>query len=60
MLGFLLSLLALRTLSTILGGYGIFFLIMSFDVPRLGAHAFLLLGAATAICFLVGSDRTPR
>ena len=60
MLGFGLSLLALRTLSTILGSYGIFFLIMSFDVPMLGAHAFLLLGTAATICLLVGSDRTPR
>src|SRR5437588_12207380 len=33
MLGFMLSQLALRLLSAILGGYGIFCLIMSFHVP---------------------------
>jgi hypothetical protein len=60
MLGFLLSLLALRLLSAILGGSGIFCLIMSFDAPALGAQAFLLLGTATAICFLAGFERTPR
>ena len=53
MLGFALSLLALRLLSAILGGYGIFCLIMSFAVPGLGAQAFLLLVTATAIVYLV-------
>ena len=33
MLGFMLSQLALRLLSAILGGYGIFCLIMRFAVP---------------------------
>ncbi len=51
MLGFVLSHLALWLLSAILGGYGIFCLIMSFAVPSLGAQAFLLLGTATAIVF---------
>ena len=43
MLGFMLSQLALRLLSAILGGYGIFCLIMSFAVPEVGAQAFMLL-----------------
>lgn len=60
MLGFLLSLLALRLLSAVLGGSGIFCLIMSFDMPGLGAQAFLLLGTATAICFLAGSEPISR
>jgi multisubunit Na+/H+ antiporter MnhB subunit len=60
MLGFLLSLLALRLLSTLLGGYGIFCLILSFEVPRLGAQAFLLLATATAICLLASSERRSR
>jgi hypothetical protein len=59
MLGFALSHLALRLLSVILGGYGIFCLIMSFTVPGLGAEAFLLLGTATAIHFFSGARRTP-
>jgi hypothetical protein len=53
MLGYALSLLALRLLSAILGGYGIFCLIMSFAVPGLGAQAFLLLVTAMAIVYLV-------
>ena len=52
MLGFHFSQLALRLLSAILGGCGIFCVIMSFYVPDLGAHAILLLATATAIvCF---------
>jgi hypothetical protein len=60
MLGFGLSQLALWLLSAILGGYGIFCLIMSFSVPQLGAQAFLLLGAATAIVYFGSPGRTRR
>ena len=59
MLGFMLSQLALRLLSAVLGGYGIFCLIMSFAVPEVGAQAFFLLVTATAIVFLCRSERTP-
>jgi hypothetical protein len=59
MLGLMLSQLALRLLSAILGGYGIFCLIMSFAVPEVGAQAFLLLATATAIVYLCRSERTP-
>jgi hypothetical protein len=59
MLGFMLSQLALRSLSAILGGYGIFCLIMSFQVPEVGAQAFILLLTATAIVYLCRSGRTP-
>jgi hypothetical protein len=59
MLGFMLSQLALRSLSAILGGYGIFCLIMSFQVPEVGAQAFILLLTATAIDYLCRSGRTP-
>ena len=58
MLGFTLSQLALRLLSAILGGYGIFCLIMSFVVPEVGAQAFMLLLAATAVVYLCRSGRT--
>jgi hypothetical protein len=58
MLGFMLSQLALRLLSAILGGYGIFCLIMSFVVPEVGAQAFMLLLTATVIVYLCRSGRT--
>jgi len=58
MLGFILSQLALRLLSAILGGYGIFCLIMSFVVPEVGAQAFMLLLTATAVVYLCRSERT--
>ena len=56
MLGLMLSQLALRLLSAVLGGYGIFCLIMSFDVPQLGAQAFVLLATATAIFYFCRSE----
>ena len=59
MLGFMLSQLALRLLSAIVGGYGIFCLIMSFVVPEVGAQAFILLATATAIVYCAVSGRTP-
>ena len=55
MLGFALSLLCLRLVSVVLGGYGIFCLIMSFYVPSVEADAFVLLSTGTAICFLCRS-----
>jgi hypothetical protein len=58
MLGFMLLQLALRLLSAILGGYGIFCLIMSFVVPEVGAQAFMLLLTATAVVYLCRSERT--
>jgi hypothetical protein len=60
MLGFALSQLFLRLLSAILGGYGIFCLIMSFAVPVLGAQAMLLLVTATAIVYFTTPGRTSR
>jgi hypothetical protein len=60
MMGFMLSQLALRLLSAILGGSGIFCLIVSFAVPEVGAQAFVLLGTAAAIVYLCGSGRTSR
>jgi multisubunit Na+/H+ antiporter MnhB subunit len=55
---FLLSKVALQLLSAIIGGYGIFFLILSFDQPDLAAHAFVLLAAAAAMVYFAPSDRT--
>ncbi len=59
MVGLMLSQLALRLLSALLGGYGIFCLIMSFEVPEVGAQAFLLLVTAAAIVYLCRPGRTP-
>ena len=55
MLGFRLSQLSLQLLSALLGGYGIFCLIMSFVVPEEGANAFVLISTATAIVWLCPS-----
>jgi hypothetical protein len=60
MLGLVLSQLALCLLSAVLGGYGIFCLIMSFWVPRLVAQAFILLGTASVIIHFYRSERAPR
>ena len=57
--GFMLSQLALWLISAILGGYGIFCLIMSFEVPEVGAQAFILLATATALVHLCRNGRTP-
>ena len=57
MLGAMLSQLALRLLSVVLGGYGVFCLIMSFSVPEVGAQAFLLLATATAIVYFCPTGR---
>ena len=48
---------ALSSVSTLFGGLGVFFVFRSFEVPRLGLQALLLLGAATAI---VLSDKTAK
>jgi hypothetical protein len=60
MLGFVLSHFALRAVSAIFGGYGIFCLILSFSVPWLGAKAFLFLGTATAILYFSSTTQTLR
>jgi hypothetical protein len=60
MLGLLLSRLALRLLSAILGGSGIFCLVMSFTIPQLGAQAIVLLVTAVAIVCLSPSGGSPR
>ena len=60
MLGLLLSRLALRLLSAILGGSGIFCLVMSFTVPQLGAQAIVLLVTSVAIVCLSPSGGSPR
>jgi hypothetical protein len=58
--GFVLSQLLLRLISVVLGGYGIFCLLMSFALPWLGAQAFVLLGAAAIILYFSESGQPPR
>jgi hypothetical protein len=51
MFGILLSRMALRAVSTVLGGYGMFCLFMSFAAPDFAAQALVLIGAAGAIAY---------
>jgi hypothetical protein len=60
MLGLMLSRLALKLLSAILGGSGIFCLIMSFAVPQLAAQAIVLLVTAAAIVYFSPSGGNRR
>jgi hypothetical protein len=48
-----------QTLSAIFGGTGIFYLWCSFYVPIFGLKAFIMLGAATAILFLLDPELLP-
>jgi hypothetical protein len=48
---------ALSSVSTVFGGLGVFCVFRSFEVPRLGLQALLLLGVATAI---VLTEKQPK
>jgi hypothetical protein len=43
----------LRTLAAVLGGFGVFYLIMSWSAPALCGLALVLIGAASAITYFV-------
>jgi hypothetical protein len=49
MVNILFTRLMVHVVSTVIGGFGMFCLFSSFILPRLGADAFILLGAATAL-----------
>jgi hypothetical protein len=51
MFDILVSRMMLRTVSTILGGIGMFYLFMSFAIPDFAAAAIVLIGAAGAIVY---------
>jgi hypothetical protein len=51
MFGLFLSRLMLRVVSIVLGGVGMFYLLLSFKVPEFAGNAFLLIGAAGAIVY---------
>ena len=41
----------LRTLSVVLGGFGVFYLILSWSAPALWGTALVLIGAASGIVY---------
>jgi hypothetical protein len=43
----------LRTLSVVLGGFGVFYLIVSWSAPALWGLAFVLIGAASGIAYFL-------
>jgi hypothetical protein len=43
----------LRAVSAVIGGFGVFYLIMSWSAPALCGLALLLLGAASAISYFL-------
>ena len=53
MLEFLLLRTLLRTLSVVLGGFGVFYLILSWSAPALSGVALVLIGAASAIAYFL-------
>jgi hypothetical protein len=50
---FLLLQSVLRTISAVMGGFGVFYLIMSWSAPALCGLALVLIGAASAIAYFV-------
>jgi len=43
----------LRTVSVVLGGFGVFYLILSWSAPALSGVALVLIGAASAIAYFL-------
>ena len=43
----------LRTLSVVLGGFGVFYLVLSWSAPALGGLALVLIGAASGIAYFL-------
>jgi hypothetical protein len=43
----------LRTLSVVLGGFGVFYLILSWSAPALWGLALVLIGAASGIAYFL-------
>jgi len=43
----------LRTLSVVLGGFGVFYLIVSWSAPALWGLALVLIGAASGIAYFL-------
>ena len=43
----------LRTIAAVMGGFGVFYLVMSWSAPALCGLALVLIGAASAITYFV-------
>ena len=48
-----LLLTVLRTLSVVLGGFGVFYLVLSWSAPTLCGLALVLIGAASGIAYFL-------
>jgi len=53
MFEFLLLRTVLRTLSVVLGGFGVFYLVLSWSAPALWGLALVLIGAASGIVYFL-------
>ena len=53
MLEFLLLRTLLRTLSVVLGGFGVFYLLLSWSAHALSGLALVLIGAASGITYFL-------
>jgi hypothetical protein len=53
MLEFLLLRTLLRTLSVVLGGFGVFYLLLSWSAPALSGLALVLIAAASGITYFL-------
>ena len=53
MFEFLLLRTVLRTLSVVLGGFGVFYLVLSWSAPALWGLALVLIGAASGIVYVL-------
>ena len=53
MLEFFLLRTLLRTLSVVLGGFGVFYLLLSWSAPALSGLALVLIGAASGITYFL-------
>ena len=51
--GLLLLLSLLRTVSAMLGGFGVFYLILSFSAPGFVGVGLVLIGAASGIAYFL-------
>jgi hypothetical protein len=53
MLEFFLLRTVLRTLSVVLGGFGVFYLVLSWSTPALWGLALVLIGTASGIAYFL-------
>jgi len=56
MLEFFLLQTVLRTIAAVVGGFGVFYLIVSFSAPALSGVALILLGLALGITYCLDRE----